>query len=417
MKILFVHQGFPGQFKFLAPILAADPANEVWALCRQANLPDLWQGVRIACYTPMRSTSREIHPWIRETETKIIRADAALQKALEMRAAGFYPDVIIAHPGWGESLFLKDIWPRAKLGIYCEYFYHVDGADVGFDPEFRPTSEMLGLTESCQVQLKNINNLLHMQVADAAIAPTHWQAQTFPAWFRDKIRVVHDGINTELVRPNPNIKIRFAPGLELSRADEVVTFVNRSLEPYRGYHIFMRALPQILRQRPHAQILIVGGEGVSYGALPTGEVSWKALFWNEVRSQMTEEEIQRVHFLGNLPYEHFIPLLQLSSVHVYLTYPFVLSWSLLEAMSAACAIVASDTAPVREAIQDGVTGCLVDFFDVPALAHRVCDLLANPAERESLGRQAREFAIAHYDARQRCIPGQLQWVSDLAQMN
>jgi glycosyltransferase involved in cell wall biosynthesis len=411
MKILFIHQNFPGQFKFLAPALAANPDNEVHALCRDTGLSSSWQGVKLHCYAPNRSSSVEIHPFAAETETKLIRADAVLQRAQAMRADGFVPDVIVAHPGWGESLFLKEIWPTAKLGIYCEFFYHTDGLDVGFDPEFGEVD----LAERCRVQMKNLNMLMHMQVADAGIAPTHFQAQTYPIWFRDKIRVIHDGINTEQVRPNPKIQIKLTPHLQLTRNDEVITFVNRNLEPYRGYHSFMRALPEILRQRPRAHILIVGGDAVSYGAAPASGTSWKQIFLDEVRTQIADADLARVHFLGNLPYDYFIPLLQLSSVHVYLTYPFVLSWSLLEAMSAGCAIVASDTAPVREAIQDQQTGRLVDFFDTAQLASVVCELLTRPEERQRLGQNARQYAIDQYDIRAHCLPAQLTWVDDLAQ--
>lgn len=410
MRFLFIHQNFPGQFKFLAPALAANPANEVHALCRDTGLSSPWQGVTLHYYAPNRSSSVEIHPFAAETETKLIRADAVLQRAQTMRADGFVPDVIVAHPGWGESLFLKEIWPTAKLGIYCEFFYHTAGLDVGFDPEFGE----VGLAERCRVQMKNLNMLMHMQVADAGIAPTHFQAQTFPSGFRDKIRVIHDGISTEQVRPNPKIQIQLTPHLKLSRDDEVITFVNRNLEPYRGYHSFMRALPEILRQRPRAHILIVGGDAVSYGAASASGTSWKQIYLEEVRAQIADADLARVHFLGNLPYDYFIPLLQLSSVHVYLTYPFVLSWSLLEAMSAGCAIVASDTAPVREAIQDQQTGRLVDFFDTKQLASVVCELLNQPEERQRLGHNARHYAINHYDLREHCLPAQLKWVDDLA---
>lgn len=409
MRFLFIHQNFPGQFKFLAPALAATPTNEVHALCRDTGLSSAWQGVRLHYYAPSRSSSVEIHPFAAETETKLIRADAVLQRAQAMRADGFVPDVIVAHPGWGESLFLKDIWPTAKLGIYCEFFYHTDGLDVGFDPEFGEVD----IAERCRVQMKNLNMLMHMQVADAGIAPTHFQAQTFPAWFRDKIRVIHDGIDTEQVRPNPKIQIQLTPHLTLSRDDEVITFVNRNLEPYRGYHSFMRALPEILRQRPRAHILIVGGDAVSYGAAPASGTSWKQIYLEEVRAQIADADLARVHFLGNLPYDYFIPLLQLSSVHVYLTYPFVLSWSLLEAMSAGCAIVASDTAPVREAIQDGETGRLVNFFDAASLTAQICRLLDTPEERQRLGTNARQFVIEHYDLRMVCLPAQLDWIADL----
>jgi glycosyltransferase involved in cell wall biosynthesis len=206
--------------------------------------------------------------------------------------------------------------------------------------------------------------------------------------------------------------------LTLTRRDEVITFVNRNLEPYRGFHTFMRALPDLLRRRPHARVLIVGGHQVSYGAAPNaaqhGADTWREVYTQEVRGQIADDDWTRVHFLGYLPYQHFIPLLQLSRVHVYLTYPFVLSWSLLEAMSVGCAIVASDTAPLREAIEHNRTGRLVDFFSPQALSDEVCALLEDGPAREGLGQRAREFAVAHYDLQRVCLPRQQSWIADLA---
>jgi glycosyltransferase involved in cell wall biosynthesis len=306
-------------------------------------------------------------------------------------------------------MFLKDVWPQARLGIYCEFYYHPEGADVGFDPEF-PSNDP---GEGCRLRLKNLNNLLHFPVADAGISPTSWQASTFPEPFRSKITVVHDGIDTQAVAPRADVAITFKENLSLTRKDEVITFVNRNLEPYRGYHVFMRALPEILRQRPHARVLIVGADDVSYGARPAGGKKWKDIFAAEVRPQIPDADWARVHFLGHVPYQHFIPLLQLSAVHVYLTYPFVLSWSLLEAMSAGCAIVASDTQPLQEAITDGQTGLLSPFFDHAALANKVCALLQDPAKRQRLGANARAFAQANYDLQAVCLPKQLAWVGAL----
>lgn len=411
MKILFVHQNFPGQFKYLAPALAADPAHTVVALTMQASAPAQWQGVRMVPYRAARGSTPGIHPWLIDMETKTIRAEAAMRAALALRDQGFSPDVIIAHPGWGESLFLKEVWPQARLGIYCEFFYHAQGADVGFDPEFASSD----VAEVARLRLKNINNLLHFDQADAALAPTHWQASTFPLPFRDRIAVIHDGIDTDAVVPNPDVSITLNGQVRWTRDDEVITFVNRNLEPYRGYHTFMRALPHMLRERPRAQVLVVGGDDVSYGARPPGQQSWKQIFAAEVRPQISEADWQRVHFVGHLPYAQFLAVLQLSTVHVYLTYPFVLSWSLLEAMSAGCAIVASDTQPLREAIAHGDTGLLVDFFDPVALAQAVVALAQNEPARRQLGARARSFAQTHYDLRRVCLPQQLQWVQRLAQ--
>ena len=409
MNILFIHQHFPGQFKFLAPALVQQ-GHQVRALLVNKTDAQTWEGVSLVPYQTQRGSTPAIHPWLIDFETKTIRGEACFRAALALKDGGFTPDVIIAHPGWGESLFLKEVWPSAKLGIYCEFYYHARGADMGFDPEFVATDA----GEVCRLHLKNLNNILHFEVADAGISPTHWQASTFPEPFRSSISVIHDGIDTAYLLPNPAASLTLNGQLTLTKADEIITFVSRNLEPYRGYHIFMRALPALLKQRPHARVVIVGGDDVSYGARAEAGTTWKSVFIDEVRAQIADADWQRVHFVGHIAYVPFITLLQLSTVHVYLTYPFVLSWSLLEAMSIGCAIVASDTAPLREAIVHDETGRLIDFFDQHALVDEVCQLLEDATLRERLGNNARAFAIKQYDLKTCCLPKQLAWVQALA---
>jgi glycosyltransferase involved in cell wall biosynthesis len=323
-----------------------------------------------------------------------------------MKAKGFTPDIVIAHPGWGESLFVKEVWPDARLGIYCEFFYHRAGADVGFDPEFLDKDP----GNVCRLRMKNINNLLHFDIADAGISPTHWQASTFPERFRDKITVVHDGIDTNVLRPNPDAGLTLNNNIRLTPETPVITFINRNLEPYRGYHIFMRALPEILDRNPEVRVLIIGGSEVSYGAAPPQGTTWKEIFLNEVKDRL---DMSRVHFTGRIPYDQYMAVMQVSTVHVYLTYPFVLSWSLLEAMSMGCCIVAGDTKPLHEAIEHGKTGMLKDFFDAKGIADQVSDLLGNEAERQRLGENARRFAVETYDLNTVCLPKQLAWVEGM----
>ena len=408
MRILLVHQNFPGQFKHLAPALAAQ-GHEVTAFSMRPHKPLVWQGVRILPYRARRGSTAGVHPWMVDFETKVIRAEAAFRHAQALKARGLEPDLIIAHPGWGESLFLKDVWPRARLAIYCEFFYGQQGQDVGFDPEFPVTDP----GDACRVRIKNLSNHMHFEVADAGLAPTRWQAGSFPQEFRPRITVIHDGIDTTVVAPNAAARFAINERISLSRQDEVITFVNRNLEPYRGYHVFMRSLPELLRRRPLAQVVLVGGDEVSYGTRPADGRSWKDTLIQEVRPRIPDTDWQRVHFVGKLAYEHYLALMQVSRVHVYLTYPFVLSWSLLEAMSVGAAIVASDTAPVKEAITHGEHGLLVPFFDGQALVNRTCELLESPDLRQALGHRARQHIQACYDLQNICLPAQLRWVHEL----
>lgn len=408
MKILFIHQNFPGQYKHLAPLLASR-GHQCLALTLRVKEPANWKGVRILPYSLPDRKGQKVHPWLIDLDTKVTRGEACFHAALKLREAGFTPDLILAHPGWGESMFLRDVWPEARIGLYCELYHLAGYPHLNFDPEF----EQPGITAPLRIRLKNLNNHIHFPLADACISPTRFQAETFPAGFREKITVCHDGIDTETARRDPDVRLSLGDDAVLTRNDEVITFINRNLEPYRGYHRFMRALPALLRDRPAAQVLIVGGDGVSYGATPPRGKTWKQIFIDEVRGRIPDADWARVHFLGRIPYDRFLHLLQVSRVHVYLTYPFVLSWSLMEAMACEAAIVASDVAPVREVITHDETGRLVDFFDTDRLVQEICALLDDADSRARLGRQARQLMVDRYDLRSICLPRQLQWVQGI----
>ena len=410
MKILFIHQNFPGQYKHLAPLLARQGHHCV-ALTLRVKEAMTWQGVRVIPYALPKREGQALHPWLVDFDTKLTRGEACWRAARALKERGYAPDLILAHPGWGESLFLRDLWPEARLGLYCELYHVAEWPHLGFDPEFplrEPEAEPL------RIRMKNINNHLHFAEAHGGISPTRFQADTFPQPFRERITVSHDGIDTLTACPDPSVQFELEGAGTLSRADEVITFVNRNLEPYRGYHIFMRALPRLLRERPQARVLIVGGDEVSYGARPPKGQTWKQIFIDEVRGRIATPDWNRVHFLGRIPYDRFLRLLQVSRVHVYLSYPFVLSWSLMEAMACGAAIVACDTAPVREVITDGETGRLVDFFDTGALVAEICALLEDPQARAALGAAARRRIQERYDLHRICLPRQHAWVREIA---
>jgi len=407
MQLLFVHQNFPGQFRHLAPALAAR-GHQVCALGITAQaLP----GVRLLRYKPQRGNAPGVHPLAMEFETKVIRGEACAKAMLALRADGFSPDVVVAHPGWGEAMFVKDVWPRTRLLCFVEYHYRAEGGDVGFDPEFAAGGE---IDARARQRVKNANNLIALDAMDRGLSPTRWQASTVPDAYRDRIEVIFDGIDTRVVKPDPAATFVVGAGTPAERTlragDEVLTFVNRNLEPYRGYHVFMRALPEIQRRRPNAITLIVGGDEVSYGAKPPQGTTWKQRFLDEVRDRV---DLDRVFFLGRIPYPDFVRLLQVSACHVYLTYPFVLSWSCIEAMGAGCAVVGSDTEPVREVIEHGRNGLLVDFFDRERLAATVSEVLQDPARYAALREAARRSVVERYDLSSVCLPRQVALVESL----
>ncbi|WP_207099661.1 glycosyltransferase [Paracoccus shandongensis] len=406
MKILFVHQNFPGQFPHLAPALAAR-GHQVLALTdeknqRQSPVPTL----RYKTPDPVETNSA----FGRSYATHAERGYLAVRAARAMRDRhGFTPDLIIGHTGWGETLFLREIWPDARLLVYAELLYRTRGHDVGFDPEFQADSDearMLAVARSAHL----IQGIVQ---ADAAISPTRYQADSFPPDLRGKITVVHDGIDTVRVCPDPRASLTLPGGQVLRAGDEVLSYVSRSLEPYRGFHIFMRALPEVLTARPQAQVVIVGAEGVSYGTPPRDGGTWKARMLAELGDRL---DLSRVHFLGRVAYPDYLSLIRLARVHCYLTYPFVLSWSLTEAMAAGGYIVASDTEPVRELIRDGQNGRLVPFFDVPALSAALIRGLAGDPDADRLRAAARQAILDGYDLHRHSLPRQIAWVESFAPM-
>jgi glycosyltransferase involved in cell wall biosynthesis len=402
VKILFVHQNYPGQFLNLAPELQRR-GHDCLALTDSGN-----QRSSTTPTVRYRHEAPAVDPAAtrlgRNYTTMSDRGVTAARAAAQLRTQrGYRPDVIFGHSGWGETLYLKEIWPEAKLLIYAEFYYRGIGRDIGFDPEFgRPSLDATMIAQARAAHLGQA--LLH---ADAGVAPTEWQAGTFPPVLRRMIEVIHDGVDTDAVAPDPAARVTLPSGRVLTAADEVITFVNRNLEPYRGYHSFMRALPAVLAARPRAQVVIVGGTGVSYGAEPKQGGSWKDIFLAEVADRI---DASRLHFLGRVPYPTFVALMQIGRAHAYLTYPFVLSWSMLEAMSAGALVIGSRTAPVEEVIRDGVNGRLIDFFDIDGWSAAMIEALAEPERFVPLRAAARDTIVSRYDLRRHCLPRMVDFV-------
>lgn len=410
MRILFIHQNFPGQFKHLAPALAAQ-GHEVVAL--GVNKPAYpTPGVKVLLHRPRVHNpdgTKDAPAELRELEAKTTRGHSVARVMSKLKHDGFIPDLICAHSGWGEAFFIKDVFPDVPLIVYAEYYYGASGGDANFDPEFSKWS----LESMERLRIKNTHLLHALIAADYGLSPTNFQRDSHPELLRQKIRVIHDGIDTSRFKPDARAFVSMKKaGITLKPGDEVVTFVARELEPYRGYHSFMRALPELMALRPNAQIVIVGGSSVSYGSPAPDGTTWKDVFYKEVASRI---DLKRLHFVGKLPHELLTQLMQVSTVHVYLTYPFVLSWSLMEAMSIGCLIVGSRTGPVEEVIKHGQTGLLVDFFNPAEIAGTVADALARRKELLPLRAAARQLIVQHHDLKTHCLPAQLKLLHAIAQ--
>jgi glycosyltransferase involved in cell wall biosynthesis len=412
LRVLFIHQNIPGQFKHLLLALCDDPANEVWAVAGEAGgkrARRLHSRLHVASYqVPAPAVPGAAHPWLASLDAQVRRGHAVADVLRRLKGKGIVFDVVVAHPGWGEALFIKDVFPATPLLAYFEFFYSASGADVGFDPAFpaRPG-------DGERLRVRNLVHLSALNACDTGLTPTAWQHSRLPHEYRSRVAILHEGVDIDAVRPAAGASFEWN-GRSFRGGEPIVTYVARNLEPYRGFHVFMRALPALLARHPTLQVLVVGGDQVSYGTPARHPQGWRAELTDELSRQGTSIDLSRVHFVGQLGHDDYLRVLQVSAAHVYLTYPFVLSWSMLEAMAAGCLIVGSDTAPVSEVLRDGVNGRLVNFFDHEQLVCVILEALCDPARHRALREAARATVVERFDLRRHCLPAALALVRCVA---
>jgi glycosyltransferase involved in cell wall biosynthesis len=395
MKFLFIHQTFPGQYAHIVRYLQETGHTVVFVTQRRDREIE---GVRMLEYlsAPISPPSQS---YVHDLEGAAMNGLAVARLCEGLKREGFTPDIVVGHTGWGELLFVKDVWPSVPLLGYFEFFYRSSGSDLDFDAEF-PTN----VEDAMRVRVRNANNLLSLDAADWGHTPTKWQRDQYPVEYHPRISVIHEGVDTERVHPDPSARLFLQGGLSFSREDQVLTYSARKLEPYRGFHVFMRTLPGVLEACPKAHVVIIGGDGVSYGRLPADGTSWRQHMLAEIGGRL---DLSRVHFVGWLPYAQYLAVLQVSSAHVYLTYPFVLSWGLIEAMAVECLVIGSRTPPVEEVIDGTSNGYLVDFFDIDAWTQQICRVLNNQAATTAMRRRARRCVVEQFDLKSLCLPAHL----------
>jgi glycosyltransferase involved in cell wall biosynthesis len=384
MNILFLHNSFPGQYRHVAAALAADPAHRVVFASADdggGTLP----GVTRCTYRATRDAG-DGHPYLRWMERAVLTGQAVYRLCHGLKRRGFVPDVVCAHSGWGPALYVKEIFPACRLVGYFEWYYRGRDSDADF-------LDTPGEDDCCRLATRNAALLLDLAAADTAVTPTCFQAGRFPERLRPLLSVLHDGIDTGFFRPGP------AAG-----AAEIVTYATRGMEPYRGFPQFMRAAALIQRRRPACHVVVAGEDRVVYGRRDCD--SWRA----RMLAELPDLDRERLHFTGTLAAEPYRALLQSSSVHVYLTVPFVLSWSLLDAMACGCPLVGSDTGPVAELVAHGANGLLADFFSPEDIADKVVALLDDRAQAAALGQAARATIVEHY-ALSRLLPRHLALIT------
>ena len=406
MKFLFVHQNMPGQYRELITWLAAQPeGHEIYFLTQRSDIQ--LPGVTTVTYKAHHQPAKDAYGLSKDWEAAAGTGIGAALAARQLKdVRGWSPDIIIGHTGWGELTFLKEVWPEVPMIGFFEYFYRTSGGLVGFDPD-NPPNDQAGFF----AQARNTVPYTNIHTVDLGHAPTYWQRDRFPKSFHDRMYVCHDGIRTDRLQPDPEASISLGRlDRPLTRDDEVITYVARNMERARGFHIMMRALPKILKERPNARVLMIGGNETSYGAESKHPEGLRGEMEDELQGQI---DWSRVHFLGRVPYDALCDIIRISRCHIYLTMPFVLSWSLLEAMSMQATVVAADVAPVREAVTHGETGMLVDFFDPDALAAQVVDVVANPGSYAHLGPNARAHVVETYDFLTRCLPEHIAQINAL----
>jgi glycosyltransferase involved in cell wall biosynthesis len=389
MNILFVHQNYPGQYREIIAKLAATGEHKIVFLTQRKQVPEV-KDHAIGIYKPVHQPKDDAWNYSRWFETACGNGVGAAQACLTLKKKGFTPDLVTGHANWGELLYVKDVWPKTVLIGFFEYYFIPKGGLVGFDPEYPEKPDI-----APRLFTNNAPTYLTYERCDAGVTPTQWQKSVHPPSLQEKLRVLHDGIRTDKLLPDHDSQYTVEFGEhKFSRGEEIVTYVARNFEPARGFHTMMRALPRIQKLRPNARIVMIGADDISYGMkLPKGK-TFRGLLKEELGDSV---DWSKVYFVGQIPYDKLMAILRLSKCHIYLTAPFVLSWSSMEAMALEKTIITTNVAPVREVFEDGKTGFLIDYFKPNELADRVADVLAHKDNYRHIGVAARKKMVNEYD--------------------
>lgn len=402
LRALFLHSRFPARFEHLAPALAERVGVQVVSM-GEADAPRL-PGVRQHLhYGPPRATPDQTHTYLKPMDAAVRRGQAAASRMIEARdKEGLAPDIVICPAGSGEGLYVKDVFPRARVLQLCE------GYEDGHDPASGPAPSV---DTKARLRTRNAAQLLALDAADWGFAATEWQRGRYPDWARRRITTIPEGIDTARCAPRANLPFRTPAGQEFRKGDKVISFAARNLEPHRGIGPFLGALALMQQAQPDLRAVVVGGDDTPHGAKPPNAATWRGEWLARLDGQL---DLSRIHFTGALPQESLHALFRVTAAHIHLTEPLPLSRSVLEAMACGAVVVGSDTPPVTEVIAHGENGLLVPFGDTAAIARAVLDVVADPEAHAHLAEAGRRTIVARHDLYGVCLPRQLDLIERIA---
>ena len=396
MHVLYVHQNFPAQFGHIADHLVRHLG---WKCTFVSNTPPgTTNGIEKIAYQLKGGATKHNHFCTRTFENTVWHCQAVYD-ALKARP-DVKPDLIVGHSGFGSTLFLRELYPDVPVVNFFEYYYrtHDPDSDMDFRHDLNwPVPDMKYLRSRC----RNSMILLDLQNCQVGYTPTHFQKSRFPTEYDSKIKVIFDGIDrnlyhghNETLRPPVGQRSpRTLCGVEIPADTKVLTYVSRGFESMRGFDIFMRAAKLITQRMPDVQILVIGTDKIAYGG---DENYTDGKTFKQWTLDQDAYDLDRIKFVGRVPPDELARTLAATDLHIYLTVPFVLSWSMMDAMSCGAVVLGSDTGPVRDMIRHGENGLLADFFNPEDFADKACQALGDIEGHRDLGRAAEKMIAEQY---------------------
>ena len=390
--VVFIHQNMPGQFKNICARISQNKNNKIIFITKRKEIQ--LSNIEKITYELKRKPRRDAHHYVVNLDEQLLYGQAVAGALISLRERGVRPDLIFAHSGWGEALFVKEIFPDSKLVVFSEFYYRSRDSDVSF-----LQGDAISDDDRCRLASRNFHITNSMMYADLIVTPTLWQKSVHPRLLWDSIVTHHEGVDCQAIRTDRRSEITLPNGWTIRKGDEVITYVSRNLEPYRGFDVFFEAIKVAHRRSPDRRFVIIGGDGISYGKKPEDGLPWRTHLLHRETSTL-----ENVAFLGRVPYAAFLDLLYIAKAHVYLTVPFVLSWSLLEAMALETCVVASRTHPVQEVVSDRHNGLLC-AYDADSIAETLDHALSlSDDQRRHIGAMARGTVDQNYDFETASMP-------------